>query len=380
MKTVFRVWRHEMRRMVSIRPVRSVLIGALALYALFYPQPYVNEALRDVPIVLVDLDGTTTSRDLARRAAATEGVAIVSTLPDLASGERAVHSRAAYGILLIPQDFERHLLHGRVAPVALYADASYFLLYQRVAGAVGAAARSLGTEIETARLIGSGTDPAVAAIAVDPLPLTLVPLFNPQGGYATYLLPAALVLILQQTLLIGVGLLGTLPGGTRIGGAASRTAGKLLAYATLESIALPLYLIGLPYLYDIPRIGDLASLAAVAVPFVLAVAALGMGLAAACRTPLAVQLATAALGLPFFFIAGFAWPMEAMPAVLQWLAKLVPGTTAIDAFVAVNQMGARMTDIGDKILILWGLAAVYGLLAVGLEQRRAAGQGHSGAQ
>ena len=50
------------------------------------------------------------------------------------------------------------------------------------------------------------------------MPLTAVPLFNPEGGYATYVFPAAFVLILQQTLLMGVGLLSTLPAGEPGGG------------------------------------------------------------------------------------------------------------------------------------------------------------------
>lgn len=363
MKSVFQIWRAELRRMVSLKPVRSVLIGAAILYAAFYPQPYVNEALRDVPIVLVDLDRSSISRDFARRTEATEGVSIQPTAADLATAERQVLARKAYGILVIPRDFERDLLHGRAAPVALYADASYFLLYQRVSGAVTGVAKTIGIEIETARLIASGTDPAIAATATDPLALTLVPLFNPQGGYATYLLPAAFVLILQQLLLIGAGLLGTLPG-DRTGHPISRVIGKLLAYLTLQTIVLPVYLIGLPYLYAVPRLGSLEALGAVAVPFVLAVSSLAMVLAAVCRTPIRVQLATAALGLPFFFVAGFSWPTEAIPPALQALAGLVPSSTAIEAFVAVNQMGADLADLQPQLARLWGLAAGYTVLAM----------------
>ena len=132
-------------------------------------------------------------------------------MPDLASAEREVYAQRVSGILVIPQYFERELLHGRSSPVALYADASYFLIYQRVAGAVTAVARTVGAETETARLVAIGGDPAIAFAASDAMPLTAVPLFNPGGGYATYVLPAAFVLILQQTLLMGVGLLGTMP-------------------------------------------------------------------------------------------------------------------------------------------------------------------------
>ena len=206
------VFRSEFRRIFTVRPAFAVMVLGAAFYALIYPQPYLNEALRNVPIAVVDVDDTQASRDFARRVDATSDVAVTMALPDLASAEREVYARRVDGILVIPQYFERELLHGRPSPVALYADASYFLIYQRVAGAVAAVARTVGAEIETARLIGIGVDPVIAAAAPDPMPLTAVPLFNPEGGYATYVLPAAFVLLLQQMLLMGVALLGTMPG------------------------------------------------------------------------------------------------------------------------------------------------------------------------
>ena len=139
--------------------------------------------------------------------AQTADVSIAASFPDQPTAEREVYGRELYGILVIPKYFERDLLHGRASPVAIYADASYFLIYQRISGAVTAVAKTMGAEVETARLIAAHVDPALAAAATDPMPLTTVTLFNPQGGYATYVLPAAFILILQQTLLIGAGLL-----------------------------------------------------------------------------------------------------------------------------------------------------------------------------
>jgi len=76
---------------------------------------------------------------LARRVDATSDIAVTMVLPDIVSAEREVFARKIFGILAIPKNFERDLLHGRASPIALYADASYFLLYQRVAGGVAAA-------------------------------------------------------------------------------------------------------------------------------------------------------------------------------------------------------------------------------------------------
>jgi ABC-2 type transport system permease protein len=371
MSGLLHVFRDEFRRIFSVKPAFSALVLGVAIYALFYPQPYLNEALRNVPIAVVDRDGTQSSRDLARRVDATSDVTVAEVLPDLATAEREVYARRVSGILVIPQYFERELLHGRSSPVALYADASYFLIYSRVAGAINAVVRTMGVEIETARLIDLGVDPVIAAAASDPLRLTAVPVFNPQGGYATYVLPAAFVLILQQTLLMGVALLGTLPGAdpanlTRgYGRPAPLTiiVGKLLAYLALQAIVLPVYLIVLPYLYGIPRLGGIMPILIFAVPFVLAVAGLGFVTAGTLRKPVRVALVLAAFGIPLFMVAGFAWPAEAIPPAIRIISYLVPSTSAIDGFVKLSQHGAPLSAVTSEFLTLFALAVLYNFIA-----------------
>src|SRR5262249_34670937 len=93
MSGLLAVFRREFRRIFTVNSVFSVMILGTAFYAFFYPQPYLNEALRNVPIALVDRDGTQSSRDFARRVDATPDVAIMAQLPDLASAEREVYAR-----------------------------------------------------------------------------------------------------------------------------------------------------------------------------------------------------------------------------------------------------------------------------------------------
>lgn len=369
------VFRRELQRIVTLPPVFAVMILAVALYAVFYPQPYLNEALRKSPVVVVDQDRTTTSRELVRRVDATPDVAVIAVEPGLPEARRRIFTREASGILVIPEGLERELLRGRAAPVALYADASYFLIYQRIALGITGVTRTMGAETEIRRLIGMGVDRPLAAAAADPMPLTAIPLFNPQGGYASYLLPAAFVLILQQTLLIGIGLLGTLPGARPEGAAASAGSiatvfGKLAAYLTLQAVTVPFCLVVLPYLYGIPRLGSLGSILLFAVPFALAVGGLGLVIAALFRSALAVQLTMASIGMPFFFLSGFSWPFEAMPRFAQWLSLPIPSTAGIDGFVRLGQLGAGLADVRWQIATLCILAAVYTTAAVLLEHRR----------
>ena len=58
-----------------------------------------------------------------------------------------MQSRDAYGIVLIPQGFERDLLSGRPSPIAVYGDASYFLVYQKVLSGMAIPVRQMGATI-----------------------------------------------------------------------------------------------------------------------------------------------------------------------------------------------------------------------------------------
>jgi ABC-2 type transport system permease protein len=191
-------------------------------------------------------------------------------------------------------------------------------------------------------------------------------------------LPAAFVLILQQTLLIGVGLLGTLPRAERARGLTddapprpiATVAGKMLAYLLLETIILPLYLIALPYFYGLPRLGGVIPILVFAVPFVLSLSGLGLVVAAIFRNPLTVQLASAAVALPFFFLAGFSWPLEAIPGAVHVISLLLPSTSAIDGFTRLAQLGAPLAEVRGEFLMLWGLTIFYGGITWILEVRR----------
>lgn len=371
------MYHSELQRILSLKAAFSAIFLAALIYAVYYPQPYRNEALRDVPIAIVDLDGTTSARELARLLDTSSDIAVARVLPDLASAEREVFLRALSGAVVIPRNFERDLLHGRPAPISLYADASYFLIFSRIAGAVNGVARSYGTEIEKQRLIGLGVDSIAATAVTSPMPLVSIPLFNPQGGYATYLLPGAFAIIMQQTLLVAICMLATLSRKavradkhTFGAGAISTVFGKLAAYLTVAIFTVPFYFVILPYFYNIPRLGAIATIFLAAIPFVLSVSALGMVLGSLFRSPLTVQLTAASIGMPLFFLSGFSWPIEAVPPALQALAQLVPGSIAITAMTHVVEMGASIDDIGTQFLSLWLLALVYTALAILLEWRK----------
>ena len=71
----------------------------------------------------------------------------------------------------------------------------------------------------------------------------------------------------------------------------------------------------------------------------------------------------ALIGIPLFFLAGVAWPIEMLPQWMQRVALAVPSTLAIPSMVRVNQMGASWQDVLSQVAMLWGLTALYGIVA-----------------
>ncbi len=374
MSTFLDEFRNEFKRILGNEGARTTMIVAVLIYAVFYPQPYLKEVVREVPVVVVDQDHSATSRELTRRIDASDGAAVVAAAPDLPGARHALLAGRVSAIVVIPNDFERDILAGRPSPVATYGDAGYFLLYRAAVGAVGAAARSIGAEIAVHRLNAQGIETTTAEAAVDPMPFTLVPLFNPQGGYATNVVPTAFVLILQQTLLMGIGILGPAPsireGARQRANPVVGVTARALAYVTLYLPFAVLYLEIMPTFFQLPRLGAVADLMAVMVLFLFAVSFLGLTLAALMPSGESVILMLIVLGLPTFFLSGVSWPEESLPAALSIVSQCIPAIPAMNGVVRIGQMGASLVDVSSELRTLAMQAGFYALTAFACHRAR----------
>ncbi|MBS1180498.1 MAG: type transporter [Proteobacteria bacterium] len=339
---------------------RSTMLGATLFFSVFFPQPYLSEVVRDMPVAVIDQDGSTLSREVIRRIDAADAVAVARYAADMPSARALFLKREVHGIVVVPPKFEQDLLAGRAAPLATFSDGGYFLLNSVMSSALSNAARSLGAEVQVGRLTASGVDMTQAMAIVEPLRVTAVPLFNPTGGYASFVLPAVFVLILQQTLLMGI---GNLKAGRRPAGPLS-TLADTVVYVGLYALWAGVVLVLLPWVYRLPRIGDIAVMYAVVVPFLFAVTAMGFAVARLIPTREGVIFFLVVLGMPLFFLSGVSWPTEAMPELLHVLSLAIPSTTAVPALVRVNQMGADIQSVETTILVQIGLCLAYSALAL----------------
>jgi ABC-2 type transport system permease protein len=367
----------EWRRVLADRGVFSLLIIAPVFYGVFYPQPYLGQLVRKIPIAVVDDDRTPLSRRLIQAFDADEAVSVAVRAPALDVAQQALFERRVFGIVEIPPDTEREVLKGNPAQLPAYVDSAYFLVFNRTLQGIleGAADANVTNIARGLREDGAGARLALAALS--PVKLLTEPLYNPTGGYASYVVPVAFVLIIQQTLLMGAATLTVL--GFAPGASAARTmgigpAGLLgcgLAHLTIYIPALALFLVVLPRIYGFSTLGRLGDMALFAVPFILATSFMGQAGGAFFKHRETAILVFVATTLPQFFLVGVSWPREMIPPLLDQIRRVFPSESAIDGLVRINQMGARLAELRADWLYLWLLAAIYFTLALIAARRRA---------
>jgi ABC-2 type transport system permease protein len=361
---------NEVQRILGDRSVLGLIALAPLLYGALYPQPYLGQVLRGTPIAVVDQDRTELSREVVQALDSDEALKVAVRADTLADAQAALDRHDVFAILAIPKDTERQVLRGEQARIAAYVDAAYFLLYSRTLQGISESAAAASAEIAKrgARREGSLVY-AAATRGASPIDFLSQPLFNPTGGYASYVVPAAFILILQQTLLLGVASLGGAaytisgPGNRWLRSGPRAVFGQALAHLCFALPGLALYLIILPRVYGFSTLGRLEDLILLAVPFVLSVSFLAQFASAWFRRRETAILLFIAVSLPLFFQVGVSWPIEALPDFIRAASRIFPSTSAIDGFVRVNQMGASIVEVKRDWTTLWILTIVYGLLA-----------------
>jgi len=354
----------EWRRVLRTRGAFILLVLAPLVYGFYYPQPYLNQILRKIPIAVVDNDLSELSRGIVQTLDASGAVKVAIRTDTLAEARAALDRSEAFAVVGIPPETERDVLKGTTVHLPVYADATYFFLFRTMGSGITVAISTLSSELAAggARTDGSLVKAALAAIS--PADILLQPIFNPVGGYASYVVPAAFVLILQQMLLIGAAMLTGAALAQATGGAFASVLGRGIAHLIIYLPALALYFIVLPRFYGFSTLGQPLQLFAIASVFVLATSFMGQAVGAWFKRPETPMLIFLGTSLPQFFLAGFSWPREAIPKPVLAAGYVFPSDLAIDGMVRIDQLGATLWEVAHDWGGLWILAIIYFTLAV----------------
>lgn len=350
---------------------QGVLIFSLLVplaYPLVYAFIYTNEVVREVPAAVIDHSNSAISREFVRHIDASADVHIQSYCADMEEAKTLLKETKVYGIIYIPESFSKDIASGKQTTVSVFCDMSGMLYYKALVLASTNASLALNKNIQIKRL--GNTTERQDEISTAPIEYEDISLFNPQDGFASFLLPAVLMLIIQQTLLLGVGLsAGTarennrfkdlVPITRQYQGTLRIVLGKSFAYFLIYALVAAYILCLVPKLFSLVQIAQPTTLLAFVVPYILACIFFAMTCSIFIHHRESCLMIYVFTSVPLLFISGISWPGASVPVFWKVFSWLFPSTFGINGFVRINNMGATLPEVLFEYRALWLQTGIY---------------------
>lgn len=377
MVRLFHVARREVRRLASQPIYWFCMLAAPVLCLVFFLTLMGSGLPTNLPLGLVDDDGSATSRQLARNLDAFQQSDIVARFPTVSEARKAMQRGEIYGFYYIPEGTSRKALRQEQATVSFYMNYSYL-----IAGSL--VFRDMKTMSELASgaavqqvMLARGATEAQAMALLQPIVVDTHPISNPWLNYSVYLsntlLPGVLMLFITMVTVYSIGIEvkdGTAREWLAEGGFSltQSLAGKLLPQTVAFVLLWGLVDVVLYAWLRFPCLCGLPVMLGVSVLGVVAAQGLGVFMFAALPT-LRLGLSFASLwGVISFSISGMSFPVMAMHPVLQGLCNLFPLRHYFLLYVNFALNGYDAADIWPNLV---GLAAFALLpLVVGWHLKR----------
>ena len=365
---LFYIWKQEFRTTFRDQGVLIFFVLVPLIYPLIYAFIYTNETVREVPAVVVDNSRSSLSREYLRKVDASPEVTIVSYCADMEEAKAMLKNRKAYGIIYIPAHFSEDIVQGKQTQVSLFCDMSGLLYYKSLLNTNTNVSLTMNADIKMQRA-GNTTD-RQDEITAYPIEYEDVTLFNPTNGFAAFLIPAVLILIIQQTLLLGIGLsAGTarehnrfkdlVPINRHYNGTLRIVMGKGLSYFMVYALVAVYILCVVPRIFSLNQIAIPGVLTLFTLPYLAACIFFAMTASIAIRNRETCMLLFVFTSVPLLFLSGISWPGAAMPAFWKYFSYIFPSTFGINGYVRINSMGATLNEVSFEYQALWIQTGIY---------------------
>ncbi len=362
------IWREEIKQVFRDEGVLIFCVIVPLVYPLLYSWIYNNEVVREVPVVVVDQSHSQLSRQFIRMCDASPDVKVISYAENLDEAKSIVSRQVAKGVYLIPSDFATNINRMQQGVISVYCDMSLMLTYKALYQTSVVVTQAMGAEIQK-KVSGNYTN-REDMITTRPLNFEDVPVFNPAGGYGNFIIPAVLMLILQQTLVLGIGLsAGTARERNRFedlvpihkcyNGVYRIVGGKAMCYLMVYIFMAAWLTIIVPRIFSFLTLIHWQDLLALMIPYLLACVFFGMTVSCLVRYRENVMLIVVFISVPLLFLSGVSWPQSSIPGVWQGVSWLFPSTFGIRAFVRMNTLGGTLSDVLLEVRCLWIQVAAY---------------------
>ena len=374
---VFRVWKRELNLAFHDQAVIIFFLVLCATYPVLYSLIYNTEVAHDVKVVVVDDNRSHLTRDFVRQLDATPEVCVMDYVSNMQDARRLMNEHECYGIVYFPANFTREALGGGQGRVSLYADMGVLMRYKQMLSALTNVQMNVCSQLQNAKIgIVSGT---VAESDGGIIETRQVALGNVSMGIASAVLPCILVLVLQQSMILGI---CVLRGGGRERrlrnrgfdplaidtGVGATIIGKMLCHWVIYIVPTVYVLQFVPMFFDFPQNGSTLDIVVLMLPFLLSASLLGQTLQVFVNDRESTFLVVAFTSVIFVFLTGISWPRYMMSDLWIAVGNAIPSTWAANGYIAIQSDAATLEQVSHNFYMLWALVAFYFVAAYMVER------------
>jgi len=325
-----------------------------------------NFDVKNIPLAIVDQDGSRQSRELVEKFRTTEYFRVAAEPGKTAEIDKLMARDKVRAALVVPKTFSEDLLAGRSADVQFILDGANALSGTTAAGYAAAILQSYSQRITLRAMERRGLGRLILPLRTD-----VRVWYNPELRSAKFLVPGLMAFILMVILTTSTAFsivreeergtmeqirVSPLPSSALI-------IGKLIPYA-LISLASAHFVLGLGWaLFGVAVKGNYFLLLLSMLLFLICGLGQGILISSITRTQLVAFLISVLTSiLPTFILSGFVFPVRNMPAPVQLVTYFIPARYFLVALRAIILKGAGIAAFWEQLLSL----AVFAVLSLAL--------------
>ncbi|MCR5064529.1 MAG: ABC transporter permease [Bacteroidales bacterium] len=371
LKDIWIVLSIEARRVFTDSTVLLIFFIAPIIYPLIFCSVYNKENVEDMPVAVVDESPSEDSKRFIHKIDATPEMSVDYKCCNIEEARKLFKDHDVRAVFYFPKDFATRLETLRTGRIVVYGDMSSFYYFKAALLGGNNVLIDEMQFIELERYEKAGLTNQEAEIQMQPVVYETTTLYNSSNGYGSFFLPILLILVIHQTIFLGICILSgdanenryalkLIPPHLRNNNTQRVTLGRALCYVLIYIPITILDLWFIPRWFHLPQLGNLYTILEFALPFVLSVVYFGMTIGTLfVRQKISPMLCFVFFSLMLFLLSGMVWPQQSMPRILFLFSQIFPSTPGVQGYVKIASMGGNLEVVRTEYMTLWLQALVY---------------------
>lgn len=377
--SILRIIRREIDWIISDLDLIAMLLAAPLFYSFFYGTMYMNKIETEIPVAVYDEDRSLDSYQFIKDLNANAMINVKFNLNNPDEIKDKLINEDVQGVIYIPKNFSSDLKFNRNVTVKTFLNTHRFLHSNDLNKAINEVALNKGEQIRIQYFNSKSFSYDQAKQLSTPLKDETRLLFNPSESYGDFLIPAILVLVLQQTLFMGLGQsiakenelkrfneLKTLSASNPLNILIGKAGVYLILYFSYALLFFSVHLSVFKMLFK----GSYIAFFSMTVLLLISISSIAIIIGSFFTKKVHALILISFTSYPLFFFTGYSWPKFSMPLIAQMIGYFIPTTPYLQALNRILLMGADLRQIIPEIFNILLLTIIYFLLAVFILKRK----------